>query len=63
MVRNDSGTSVDTNAGLPGIAQGAAVVAGQALGTAVRDTRVAWERGGVRVNAFPLLSATFPSQG
>jgi hypothetical protein len=47
----------------PGIAQNAPVVAGQALGTAVRDTRIAWERAGVRVNAFPLLSATFPSQG
>jgi hypothetical protein len=47
----------------PGIAQGAAVVAGQALGTAVRETRIAWERGGIRINAFPLLSATFASQG
>jgi hypothetical protein len=45
----------------PGIADGVTVAAGQALGGATRQTRLAWERGGQRVNLFPLLSVTRPS--
>jgi hypothetical protein len=47
----------------PGIADGVAVGAGQALGAATRETRLAWERAGQRVNPFPLLEATRPSDG
>ena len=42
----------------PGIAEGATVVAGQALGTSVRTTSFAWERAGQRINPHPMLSAT-----
>ncbi len=45
----------------PGIADGVSVGAGQALGGATRQTRLAWERAGQRVNPFPLLTATRPS--
>ena len=45
----------------PAVADGVAVGAGQALGTATRQTRFVWERAGQRVNAFPLLSATRPA--
>ena len=45
----------------PAIADGVAVGAGQALGSATRETRFAWERAAQRVNAFPLLAATRPA--
>ena len=45
----------------PGIADGVAVGAGQALGSATRGTRFAWERAAQRVNPFPLLTATRPA--
>lgn len=45
----------------PGIADGVAVSAGQSLGGATRQTRLAWERAAQRVNIFPLLAATRPS--
>jgi hypothetical protein len=45
----------------PGIADGVTVGAGQALGSATRQTRLAWERAAQRVNPFPLLAATRPS--
>ncbi|MEW6582827.1 MAG: glucosaminidase domain-containing protein [Actinomycetota bacterium] len=44
----------------PGVADGAPVLPGQALGHAPGLLLVAWERGGVRVNPFPLLAATRP---
>lgn len=47
----------------PGIADRVVVNAGQALGSGTRETLVAWERSGQRINPFPLLQATFPSQG
>lgn len=46
----------------PGIADQVTVSAGQALGTSTRTTLIAWERAGQRINAYPLLSATFPAQ-
>jgi hypothetical protein len=45
---------------VPGIADGAAVTPGRPLGEGAGWLRVAWERGGVRVNPFPLLQATRP---
>lgn len=45
---------------VPGIAEGAAVAPGRHLGDSAGWLRVAWERGGVRVNPFPLLQATRP---
>ena len=45
----------------PGIGDGVAVVAGQSLGTSTRSTTLAWEREGQRINPFPLLVATRPS--
>lgn len=47
----------------PGVADGVAVGAGQALGNATRQTTFAWERGAGRINPFPLLSATRPADG
>ncbi len=44
----------------PGVGEGAAVTAGQPLGTTVGWVRIAWERAGVRINPFPLLEATRP---
>jgi hypothetical protein len=46
-----------------GIAAGAAVTAGQPLGTSAGTLRIAWERDGVRVDPYPLLAATRPSAG
>ena len=45
----------------PGIAAGVEVRAGQPLGSSTSTLLVAWERGGLRVNAYPLLSVTRPS--
>jgi len=45
----------------PGIGDGVAVIAGQSLGTSTRSTTIAWERAGQRINPFPLLVATHPS--
>jgi hypothetical protein len=45
----------------PGIGDGVAVIAGQSLGTGTRSTMIAWERAGQRINPFPLLVATRPS--
>jgi len=42
----------------PGVAHDATVAAGQRLGDATGPTLVAWERGGHRVNPYPLLAAT-----
>jgi hypothetical protein len=47
----------------PGIGDGVAVIAGQSLGTSTRSTMIAWERTGQRINPFPLLVATHPSDG
>jgi hypothetical protein len=44
-----------------GIGEGAAVGAGQQLGVSAGWVRIAWERGGERVNPYPLLAATRPS--
>ena len=44
-----------------GIGDGAAVTAGQMLGTSTRMTSFAWERAGQRINPFPMLTATHPS--
>jgi len=44
-----------------GIGQGAAVTAGARLGDAPASLRVAWERGGARIDPFHLLQATRPS--
>jgi hypothetical protein len=46
-----------------GIADGAAVAAGQPLGASAGTLRVAWERGGERLDPFPLLEATRPPSG
>ena len=46
-----------------GVGEGAAVTAGRPLGTTAGWVRVAWERGGQRVNPFPLLAATRPPDG
>ena len=47
----------------PGVADGAVVVAGQPLGTSAGSLRIAWERGGARVDPFPILEATRPPAG
>ncbi|HET6691531.1 MAG TPA: hypothetical protein VFG74_11775 [Miltoncostaeaceae bacterium] len=44
-----------------GIGEGAAVTAGHRLGDAPASLRLAWERGGSRIDPFPLLQATRPS--
>jgi hypothetical protein len=44
----------------PGLGEGAAVTAGQPLGIDSGFLRLAWTRGGERVNPFPLLEATRP---
>lgn len=44
----------------PGVGDGVAVTAGRHLGASAGWVRVAWERGGVRINPFPLLQATRP---
>jgi hypothetical protein len=44
----------------PGIADGAAVTAGQRLGASPGALQVAWERDGVRIDPYPLLEATRP---
>jgi hypothetical protein len=44
-----------------GIGDGAVVTAGQILGTSTRATTFAWERAGQRINPFPMLTATRPS--
>lgn len=44
-----------------GIADGAAVAAGQMLGTSTRTTSFAWDRAAHRINPFPMLTATRPS--
>ncbi|HMO01064.1 MAG TPA: hypothetical protein PKD59_16755 [Miltoncostaeaceae bacterium] len=44
-----------------GIGEGSAVTAGARLGDAPASLRIAWERGGVRIDPFPLLQATRPS--
>ena len=44
-----------------GIGEGAAVAAGARLGDAPASLRIAWERGGARIDPFPLLQATRPS--
>ena len=41
-----------------GVTDGAAVLSGQALGRAASSLLVAWERDGLRINPYPLLSAT-----
>lgn len=46
----------------PGIADRVTVGAGQPLGTSTRTTMLAWERAAQRINLYPLLNATFPSQ-
>lgn len=43
-----------------GVGEGAAVTAGQPLGTSAGWVRIAWERAGGRINPFPLLQATRP---
>jgi hypothetical protein len=43
-----------------GILEGAAVAAGQPLGVSAGSLRVAWERGGARLDPFPILEATRP---
>ena len=43
-----------------GVGEGAAVTAGQPLGTSAGWVRIAWERDGGRINPFPLLQATRP---
>ena len=45
----------------PGVGEGAAVRAGQPLGASAGWVRIAWERAGVRLNPYPLLTATRPS--
>ncbi len=47
----------------PGVAEGAAVAAGQPLGTSAGSLRVAWERGGARLDPYPILEATRPPAG
>lgn len=47
----------------PGIAAGAQVSAGQELGQSAAATAVTWERNGQRINPYPLLTATRPSDG
>jgi len=42
----------------PGVVPGAAVTAGQRLGAGAGTLRIAWERAGVRINPYPLLSVT-----
>jgi hypothetical protein len=44
-----------------GVGEGAAVAAGQRLGDAPASLRIAWERGGTRIDPFPLLQVTRPS--
>jgi hypothetical protein len=46
-----------------GIVEGAAVAAGQPLGASAGSLRVAWERGGARLDPFPVLEATRPPTG
>ena len=46
-----------------GIGDGVAVAAGQMLGTGTRSITLAWERAGQRINPFPMLAATRPSDG
>jgi hypothetical protein len=41
-----------------GIGEGVAVAAGQLLGTSTKETTFAWERGGQRINPFPMLAVT-----
>jgi hypothetical protein len=47
----------------PGIAAGAQVTAGQLLGESAVTTALTWERNGQRINPYPLLTATRPSDG
>ncbi|HSJ73867.1 MAG TPA: hypothetical protein VK904_06085 [Miltoncostaeaceae bacterium] len=47
----------------PAIADGAAVAAGQPLGASAGSLRIAWERGGARLDPFPILEATRPPAG
>jgi hypothetical protein len=47
----------------PGVADGAAVTAGQPLGASAGTLRIAWERGGARLDPFPVLEATRPPAG
>jgi hypothetical protein len=47
----------------PGIVEGAAVAAGQPLGTSAGSLRVAWEHAGARLDPFPILEATRPPSG
>jgi hypothetical protein len=44
----------------PGIAEGAPVAAGRPLGASAGSLRIAWERGGERLDPFPILEATRP---
>ena len=44
-----------------GVGEGARVAAGARLGDAPASLRIAWERGGTRIDPFPLLQATRPS--
>lgn len=44
-----------------GIGDGAVVTAGQLLGSSTRTTTFAWERAGQRINPFPMLAVTRPS--
>ena len=47
----------------PGVVAGAAVAAGQPLGTSAGSLRIAWERGGAHLDPFPILEATRPPSG
>jgi hypothetical protein len=44
-----------------GIGEGASVAPGTRLGDAPASLRIAWERGGTRIDPFPLLRVTRPS--
>lgn len=46
-----------------GVAAGATVTPGQALGAGPGWVRIAWERGGAPLNPYPLLAATRPPNG
>lgn len=46
-----------------GVGEGASVTPGRPLGATAGWVRVAWERGGARIDPFPLLAATRPPDG
>ncbi len=46
-----------------GLVDGSRVLAGQPLGTSAGPLRVAWTRGGTRVNPYAMLAATRPPDG